>query len=90
MPAGGFKTFNAGDVLTAADTNDYLMQGIAVFADATARDAAITSPVEGQACYRSDDDKLEIYDGSAGLRLVVLLVVLRSLTLRRVTTPAVA
>ena len=52
MAAGGFKTFASGDVLTAADTNNFLMQGILVFADATARDAAVTSPVEGQACYQ--------------------------------------
>ena len=65
MAAGGFKTFSSGDVLTAADTNNFLMQGILVFADATARDAAVTSPVEGQACYQKDDDKLRIYDGSA-------------------------
>ncbi len=35
MAAGlGFKTFNTGDVLSAADTNGYLMQGVLVFADA--------------------------------------------------------
>lgn len=65
MPAGGFKTFVAGEILTAADTNDFLMQGILVFADATARDAAITSPVEGQFAYLSDDNELTFYDGVA-------------------------
>jgi len=44
MAAGlGFKTFLTGDVLTAADTNGYLMQGVLVFATAAARDSAITS-----------------------------------------------
>jgi hypothetical protein len=48
MAAGlGFKTFTTGEVLTAADTNGYLMQGVLVFADAAARDAAITSPAGG-------------------------------------------
>jgi len=65
MPAGGFKTFVAGEILTSSDTNDYLMQGILVFADASARNAAITSPVEGQFAYLSDVNELSFYDGSA-------------------------
>ena len=66
MAAGlGFKTFATGDVLSAADTNGYLMQGVLVFASATARDAAITSPQEGQACYLKDTDVVQTYSGSA-------------------------
>jgi hypothetical protein len=61
----GFKTFATGDVLTAADTNGYLMQGIWVFADATARDAAVTSPQEGNTCYLKDTDNIMVYSGSA-------------------------
>jgi hypothetical protein len=61
----GFKTFVTGDVLTAADTNGYLMQGIWTFANATARDAAVTSPQEGNTCYLKDTDNLMIYSGSA-------------------------
>jgi hypothetical protein len=64
MPAGGFKTFVAGEILTAADTNSFLMQGMLVFADATARDAAITSPVEGQFAFLKDDDIVTFYDGT--------------------------
>lgn len=65
MAAGlGFKTFNTGDVLSAADTNGYLMQGIWVFANATARDAAVTSPQEGNACYLKDTDVIQVYTGS--------------------------
>jgi hypothetical protein len=65
MAAGlGFKTFTTGEVLTAADTNGYLMQGILVFASAAARDAAITSPQEGQACYLKDTDATLTYSGS--------------------------
>jgi hypothetical protein len=41
------------------------MQGINVFANATARDAAITSPQEGQACYLKDTDAVMTYSGSA-------------------------
>lgn len=66
MAAGlGFKTFTTGEVLTAADTNGYLMQGILVFASAAARDAAITSPQEGQACYLKDTNETLVYSGSA-------------------------
>jgi hypothetical protein len=61
-----FKTFVAGEILTASDVNTFLgAQAISVFADATARDAAITSPVEGQFAFRTDDDVLEYWDGSA-------------------------
>lgn len=65
MAAGlGFKTFNTGDVLSASDVNGYLMQGVLVFADATARDAAITSPQEGQFAYTKNNDSLWYYTGS--------------------------
>jgi hypothetical protein len=66
MAAGlGFKTFTTGEVLTAADTNGYLMQGVNVFANAAARTAAITSPQEGQMSYLKDTDSTEYYTGSA-------------------------
>ena len=65
MAAGlGFKTFTTGEVLSASDVNGYLMQGINVFADATARDAAITSPQEGQFAYTKDNNSLWYYSGS--------------------------
>ena len=66
MAAGlGFKTFNTGDVLTASDVNGYLMQGILVFASEAARNAAITSPQEGQFAFTKDNNKLWYYDGAA-------------------------
>jgi hypothetical protein len=66
MAAGlGFKTFNTGDVLSAADVNGYLMQGILVFASAAARDAAITSPEEGQFAFLKDTNVTTYYTGSA-------------------------
>jgi hypothetical protein len=61
----GFKTFATGDVLTAADTNGYLMQGVWTFANAAARDAAVTSPQEGNMCYLKDTDAVQSYSGSA-------------------------
>lgn len=66
MAAGlGFKSFSSGDILTAADVNGYLMQGVWVFANAAARTAAVTSPQEGNVSYLSDTNSLEIYSGSA-------------------------
>lgn len=62
----GFRTFAVGEVLTAANVNDYLMeQVVTVFADATARDAAITSPQEGQISFLKDSDVLTYYSGSS-------------------------
>jgi hypothetical protein len=66
MAAGqGFKTFVTGEVLTAGDVNGYLMQGINVFTNATARDAAITAPAEGQFAFTKDNNSLWYYDGAA-------------------------
>ena len=42
MAGAGYKLFNTGDVLTAAQVNTYLQQQtVMVFADATARTAAL-------------------------------------------------
>jgi hypothetical protein len=66
MAAGlGFKNFQTGEVLTSADVNGYLMQGVLVFASEAARDAAITSPQEGQFAYTKDNNSLWYYTGSA-------------------------
>ena len=70
MAAGqGFKTFTTGEVLTAGDVNGYLMQGVLVFASAAARDAAITSPEEGQFAYLKDTNVTTYYTGSAWTNL---------------------
>ena len=66
----GFKTFVTGDVLTAGDTNGYLMQGVLVFASAAARDAAITVPEEGQFAYLKDTNVTTYYTGSTWTNLV--------------------
>jgi hypothetical protein len=66
MAAGlGFKNFITGDVLTAADVNGYLMQGVLVFASSAARASAITSPQEGQYSFLKDTNATEYYDGAA-------------------------
>ena len=64
--ANGFKVFAVGEVLTAADVNDYLMeQSISIFSDSTQRDAQITSPIEGMFRYLADSNVLQFYNGSA-------------------------
>jgi hypothetical protein len=70
MAAGlGFKDFQTGEVLTAADVDGYLMQGIWVFANATARDAAVTSPQEGNFAFLKDTNTTTYYTGSAWTNL---------------------
>lgn len=66
MAGAGKKTFVAGEVLTAAQVNDYLMdQAVMRFSGSAARAASITAPTEGMVTYLDDENRLEIYDGSA-------------------------
>ena len=51
----GKKTFVAGEVLTAQDVNDYLMdQSVMNFATVTARSSAIPTPTTGMVSYVGD------------------------------------
>jgi hypothetical protein len=66
MAGAGFRTFGAGEVLTAANVNTYLMQqSIMSFAGTAARASAVTSPSEGMFAYLQDTDQLSFYSGSA-------------------------
>lgn len=70
MAGAGFKTFVAGAVLGATETNTYLMQqSVMVFADVTARDTTpatrIASPTEGMVSYVKSVDQIQIYNGSS-------------------------
>ena len=67
-PNAGYKTFNTGDVLTAAQVQYYLQnQSIMYFADAAARDAALTAPIrqEGMFAYLADTNTTVYFDGTA-------------------------
>ena len=65
MAGAGFKVFQDGNVLTASEVNGFMMdQMIMVFADATARDAAITSPSEGMFAYLKSTKKVTVYTTS--------------------------
>ena len=67
MAGAGYKLFNTGDVLTAAQVNTYLQeQVVMVFADATARTSALSGVLaEGMVSYLKDTNATEVYDGSA-------------------------
>lgn len=61
-----YKTFVNGFPLNASELNEFLMsQVISVFVDATARDAAIETPTEGQYSYLTGSNLLTVYNGSA-------------------------
>ena len=65
-----YKVFTNGSVLNASEINENLMQqSIAVFSNAAARTAAITSPVEGQVTYLEDIETYENYNGTAWVSL---------------------
>ena len=64
----GFKTFDPGDVLTASDVNNFLMeQSVMSFADSAARTSAIGTAnfEEGMVAYLQDTDKIQVYNGTA-------------------------
>lgn len=68
-----YKVFANGFPLQASELNENLMQqSIAVFTDSSARDAAITSPVNGQFAYLTGSNSLVKYNGSAWVNGIVV------------------
>ena len=62
----GRKNFVAGEILTAADVNSFLMdQSVMVFDDSAARGSAIPTPTEGMVTYLKSDDQVTVFDGAA-------------------------
>ena len=64
--ANGYHLFSTGEVLTAANVNDYLMkQTVMIFASASARTTALSGVLrEGMLSYRLDAHVLEVYNGT--------------------------
>ena len=68
----GFREFQTGEVLTAANVDDFLAkQAVMKFADAAARDTALGTAVaggnalrEGMVAYLDDTDEVIKYDGT--------------------------
>ena len=71
MAGAGYKLFNTGDVLTAAQVNTYLMeQSVMRFATTTARDTALSGVLaEGMLCYIDADNNIYKYTGSAWVNI---------------------
>lgn len=71
MAGSGYKLFATGDVLTAAQVNNYLQeQTVMVFADAAARTTALASVLaEGMVSYLKSTKVVEIYTGAAWVSL---------------------
>ena len=67
MAGAGYKLFNTGDVLTAAQVNTYLNeQTVMVFASSAARTSALSGVLaEGMMSYLQDTNTVEFYNGSA-------------------------
>ncbi len=67
MSGLGRKVFTAGEVLTAANVQDYLQdQAVMVFAGTAARGSALGTAVvsEGMVTYQLDSNTITVYDGS--------------------------
>ena len=68
----GFKDWSPGDVLTAADVDGYLMrQTVMTFADASARDTALSGVLdEGMVAYLEDTNAITVYNGSSWVSVI--------------------
>lgn len=71
MAGAGYKLFNTGDVLTAAQVNTYLQeQTVMVFASSTARTTALSGVLaEGMMSYLQDTNSVEFYNGTSWVAL---------------------
>jgi hypothetical protein len=70
MAGLGRKVFTAGEILTAANVNGFLMdQSVMVFDDDLARTAAIPSPTQGMVAILRDSDTLFKYTGAAWVEI---------------------
>ena len=67
MAGAGYKLFQTGDVLTAAQVNTYLNeQTVMVFASSAARTSALSGVLaEGMMSYLQDTNSVEVYNGTA-------------------------
>jgi hypothetical protein len=62
MAGLGRKVFTAGEVLTAANVQDYLQdQAVMVFAGSAARGSSIGTATEGMVSYLTDTNKIEVF-----------------------------
>lgn len=65
-----YEAITTGQLITATKLQEFQNGIINVFADASARDSAITSPVEGMFAYLNSDNSLMYYSGSSWAQYV--------------------
>jgi hypothetical protein len=64
------QVFDAGEVLSATDVNNSLMnQMVMTFAGTAARGSAIATPTEGMLTYLADTNTFEFYNGTSYVSL---------------------
>jgi hypothetical protein len=86
-----YTTVVAGTTITASWSNtNNRDQVVTPFASASARDSAITSPVNGMHCYLTDVDLTMVYDGTQWVRASSNIVKQQSLTANSSTISASA
>jgi len=62
----GFKVFENGNVLTAAEVMGFMMrQMVCVFEDGAERDAEILDPQHGQFAFLRDTNSIVFYNGTS-------------------------
>jgi hypothetical protein len=70
MPLSGYKDFQTGNVLSEGDIDAYLMQGVLVFVDASARNTALGTTdgagglFAGRAVYLTTPNTFQVWNGS--------------------------
>jgi len=67
LPGLGRKVFSAGEVLTAANVQGYLMdQAVMVFTNSSARSSALGTAVSaGMVSYLTGTQQAQVYNGTA-------------------------
>jgi len=75
MPLSGFKDFQTGTVLSEGDIDNYLMQGVLVFATSSDRDTALGTTngagglYAGRTVYLSTPNTFQAWNGSAWVNM---------------------
>jgi hypothetical protein len=89
MAGLGRKVFTAGEVLTAANVQGYLMdQSVMVFDDSSSRATAIGTATEGMLSYLKDTNAVEAYDGASWIAVGVETSIPASIVTTSVSTAA--
>jgi hypothetical protein len=75
-------------LVSSGSTTSWGHRGVAVFADSTARDAAISSPVDGVVAYTQDSNQLWVHNGSSWVEVIDLDVFKQYVTATSSARPA--